>query len=182
MEEAIRYRLRMAEIIPVEMSRYTICECFSCRNMSGFSSNHSGRSCSLHSSKAIQYFFMPPRRCRRRRMVLYQCRILDEYRWRSDRLTRSDYRHCSKSLANYISIDFPRVPTGVIKRHITDEADARLRFYLPLRSLQPPIPMIPPRPQLPQGVVDAPLVRLYNFLRTSLSLPLHMPCFHFPQK
>ena len=66
-------------------------------------------------------------------------------------------------------IEFPRTPTGVIKRHITDEADARLAFYLPLPTDQPPLPDAPPRPQLPQDVVDAPLIRVYNFLRMLLS-------------
>ena len=67
-------------------------------------------------------------------------------------------------------VEFPRTPTGALKRHITDEADARLAFYLPFPADQPPIPDAPPRPQLPQDVVDAPLIRLYNFLRMSLLL------------
>ena len=65
-------------------------------------------------------------------------------------------------------VEFPRTPTGAIKRHITDEADARLAFYLPFPADQPPIPDAPPRPQLPQDVVDAPLIRLFNFLRMYL--------------
>lgn len=54
----------------------------------------------------------------------------------------------------------------MLKRHITDEADARLGFYLPLEE-KPPEGALPEpkRPQLPEGVVDAPLVRLFNFLR-----------------
>lgn len=54
-----------------------------------------------------------------------------------------------------------------MKRHITDEADSRLAFYLPLPSGQlPPTGVdVPARPQLPAGVVDAPLIRLFNFLR-----------------
>jgi len=52
-----------------------------------------------------------------------------------------------------------------MKQYITDEANARLAFYSPLPSTQPPMVPAPPRPQLPEGVVDAPLVRLYNFLR-----------------
>ena len=73
-----------------------------------------------------------------------------------------------------VCIDFPRIPTGIIKRHITDEADARLAFYLPAPADQPLIPDAPPRPQLPQDVVDAPLIRVYNFLRMSL-LPFYQP-------
>ena len=54
-----------------------------------------------------------------------------------------------------------------MKRHITEEADARLAFYLPPPELPPDaIAPEPARPQLPEGVVDAPLVRLFNFLRT----------------
>ena len=55
-----------------------------------------------------------------------------------------------------------------MKRHIADEADGRLAFYIPLPADQPPPPPgaeVPPRPQLPDGLVDAPLVRVFNFLR-----------------
>jgi len=58
-----------------------------------------------------------------------------------------------------------------MKRHITDEADAQLAFYLPLPSdeVPPPGVEIPPRPRLPDSVIDTPLVRVFNFLRTSFS-------------
>jgi len=52
-----------------------------------------------------------------------------------------------------------------MKQHITDEANARLAFYLPLPPDQAVLPDAPPRPQLQEGTVDSPLVRLYNFLR-----------------
>jgi mediator of RNA polymerase II transcription subunit 14 len=67
-------------------------------------------------------------------------------------------------------LEFPREPTGPLKRLIADEADARLAFYLPTPpdQLPPPGIDIPPRPQLPEGVVDTPLVRVFNFLRTLL--------------
>ena len=61
--------------------------------------------------------------------------------------------------------EFPRTPSGALKRHITAEADARLAFYLPPDEPPPPGIDVPPRPQLPEGMVDAPLVRLFNFLR-----------------
>ena len=51
-----------------------------------------------------------------------------------------------------------------MKRHITNEADARLAYYLPPDEI-PPGEEMPPRPQLPEGTVDAPLVRVFNFLR-----------------
>ncbi len=61
--------------------------------------------------------------------------------------------------------EFPRTPSGHLKRNITDEADARLAFYLKPDEPPPPGVEVPPRPQLPEGVVDAPLVRVFNFLR-----------------
>jgi len=72
--------------------------------------------------------------------------------------------------------EFPRKPTGVLKRHITDEADNRLAFYLPLPADQPPPPDLDlSASQLPEGVVDAPLVRVYNFLQMmSLSYQLEI--------
>src|SRR5258708_36450473 len=65
--------------------------------------------------------------------------------------------------------EFPRKPTGALKEHLTTEADNRLGCYLPVpEPEQPPDPSLPPppeRPKLPADVVDAPLVRVYNFLR-----------------
>ncbi|KAG5646818.1 hypothetical protein DXG03_002195 [Asterophora parasitica] len=62
--------------------------------------------------------------------------------------------------------EFPRIPAGIMKRHITDEADARLAFYLPLpEEVQQAESQMPPRPQLPEGVIDTPLVRIFNFLQ-----------------
>lgn len=46
----------------------------------------------------------------------------------------------------------------MLKRHITDEADTRMACYLLGTE-------VPERPKLPEGTVDAPFVRLYNFLR-----------------
>ncbi|KAF4567770.1 mediator complex subunit [Pleurotus pulmonarius] len=74
--------------------------------------------------------------------------------------------------------EFPRQPTGILKRHITDEANNRLGYYLP--TLPPPAPLPPgfeppSAPQLPEGFVDAPLVRLFNFLQMmSLSYQLEI--------
>lgn len=57
-----------------------------------------------------------------------------------------------------------------MRRHIADEADARLAFYLPPPPPPPefandPAQAPPERPQLPEGVIDTPLVRVFNFLR-----------------
>lgn len=56
-------------------------------------------------------------------------------------------------------------------RHITNEADARLAHYLPLLDEPPQLPAaeLPPRSRLPEGAIDTPLVRLYNFLRTPVN-------------
>jgi len=65
--------------------------------------------------------------------------------------------------------EFPPKPTGVLKEHLTTEADNRLGCYLSIPEPdEPPDPNLPPspeRPRLPEDVIDAPLVRLYNFLR-----------------
>ncbi|KAG6821038.1 hypothetical protein H0H93_007928 [Arthromyces matolae] len=68
--------------------------------------------------------------------------------------------------------DFPRIPAGMMKRHITDEADARLAFYLTIpddhqNNLEQNARNA--KPQLPSGIVDAPLVRVYNFLQSTVS-------------
>lgn len=63
--------------------------------------------------------------------------------------------------------EFPSEPTGVLRRHITDEANLRMAYYLPLPN-EPEFALNsedPPRAQLPEGAVDSPLVRLFNFLR-----------------
>ncbi len=64
-----------------------------------------------------------------------------------------------------VGLDFPRKPPIIMRQHITDEANARLAFYIPLPAEQAQIPGAPPRPELPDNVVDTPLVRVYNFLR-----------------
>lgn len=66
-----------------------------------------------------------------------------------------------------VYLEFPSEPTGVLRRHIADEANIRMACYLPLQDTPEfaPNPEDPPRPQLPEGTVDAPLVRLFNFLR-----------------
>lgn len=63
--------------------------------------------------------------------------------------------------------EFPQEPTGALKQHIADEANARMAYHLPIPEATdaPSNVDIPERPKLPEGTVDAPLVRLYNFLR-----------------
>jgi len=57
-----------------------------------------------------------------------------------------------------------------MKRHITEEADSRLGLYVPRPEPEQPYPPgfeSPPRPKLPPGYTDTPLVRIFNFLRES---------------
>ncbi|KAF9559893.1 MED14-domain-containing protein [Agrocybe pediades] len=139
MEGIIRYRLRMTEIIPVEMSNYHIAD---------------GR---VH--------FTAPK--------LFSTSVCLSG-------GRKDSGWFCVDVEFLISVggdltglqEFPRKPQGILNRHIIDEADARLGFYVPLPE---PIPEAPPRPELPTGVIDAPLVRLYNFLQMmSLSYQLEI--------
>ena len=83
---------------------------------------------------------------------------------------RSDTSYVLTS--TFFPTEFPRLPTGVIRRHIADEADARLAFYLAEPAHAQPDPQPPQqevqdgqRRRLPDGVVDTPLVRVFNFLR-----------------
>lgn len=64
-------------------------------------------------------------------------------------------------------LEFPRRPTGVLKRHVAEEADGRLAYYLSLPTDPNGLPELQPlpHPELPPGTVDTPLVRLFNFLR-----------------
>lgn len=62
--------------------------------------------------------------------------------------------------------EFPRQPTQIVRQFITEEADVRLGKYRPLPPDTPLLPPgVPPKATLPPDVVDAPLVRLFNFLR-----------------
>lgn len=65
------------------------------------------------------------------------------------------------------SAEFPTEPIGTLKRFIADEADAQLARYIPMPENEH-VPLgveLPSKPQLPEGTVDAPLIRLFNFLR-----------------
>ncbi|RDX48026.1 MED14-domain-containing protein [Lentinus brumalis] len=141
-EDAIRYRLRMSEIIPWEMSQYRI---------------GNGR-----------VFFTAPK-------LFELCLCL--------RGARKEDGWFFVNVTFLFTVggdqtgmqEFPRTPSGHLKRNITDEADARLAFYLKPDEPPPPVVEVPPRPQLPEGVVDAPLVRVFNFLQMmSLSYQLEI--------
>ncbi|RDB24861.1 Mediator of RNA polymerase II transcription subunit 14 [Hypsizygus marmoreus] len=143
MEDIIRYRLRVSELIPVEMSRFRIADgrvSFTVPKMFETSL------CLRGAERDDGWFFVH---------VEFLISVGGD-------LTGLQ--------------EFPRIPTGIMKRHITDEADARLAYYLPIpEDAHPPGVEIPSRPQLPQGVFDAPLVRVYNFLQMmSLSYQLEI--------
>ncbi|CAA7259201.1 unnamed protein product [Cyclocybe aegerita] len=142
MEEAIRYRLRMSELIPVEMSEYRIAEgrvFFTVPNLFKTSM------CLRGGAKDDGWFFLN---------VEFLIGVGGD-------LTGLQ--------------EFPRVPPNIMKHHIADEANNQLARYLPPLPDQQQIPGAQPRPQLPEGVVDAPLIRVYNFLQMmSLSYQLEI--------
>ncbi|KAJ7497072.1 mediator complex subunit MED14-domain-containing protein [Mycena latifolia] len=144
MEDVIRYRLRLHEIIPVEMAQHQIAD---------------GR----------VYFKVPN---------LFETSLCLRGGLKEDGWFFVHVEFLITVGGDLTGIqDFPRTPAGFMKRHITDEADAQLAFYLPLPAdhVPPPGVTVPPRPQLPEGVVDTPLVRIFNFLQMmSLSYQLEI--------
>ena len=167
MESVILYRLRMSEIIPVEMSQSRICE--RTRPLDAFL-------CSFTIADGRIFFTVPK---------LFEVSLClqgpaadagwffvhvefpvtpkgDIASLQGKRWVPMVYRNLT-----YHFPDFPREPTGITKRYITDEADFRMAYYLV------PDPENPDVRKLPSGVVDTPLVRLYNFLRES---PVQFHC------
>ncbi|KAG6920079.1 hypothetical protein DXG01_010147 [Tephrocybe rancida] len=141
MEDIIRYRLRISELVPVEMSQHRIAD---------------GR----------VYFTVPK---------LFEISLCLRGAQQDDGWFFVHVEFLINIGGDLTGLqDFPRVPTGIMKRHITDEADARLAFYLPVPE-EAQESSIPPRPMLPPGVIDTPLVRVYNFLQMmSLSYQLEI--------
>ncbi|KZT24268.1 MED14-domain-containing protein [Neolentinus lepideus HHB14362 ss-1] len=134
-EDRIRYRLRMSEIIPIEISRYVI---------------ERGR-----------VRFTAPK--------LFETSLCLSGAKKEDGWFFVDVDFLFKVGGDKTGMqEFPRVPTGVMKRHIEEGVNAQLGMYVPLpppaEGQVPPVRQ-PPRPQLPEGVVDAPLVRVFNFLQ-----------------
>ncbi|KAG1750599.1 mediator complex subunit MED14-domain-containing protein [Suillus paluster] len=147
MENAIRYRLRMTETIPVEMLQHRIAN---------------GR---VH--------FMVPK--------LFETAICLRGAEKNDGWFFVSVKFLITVGGDLTGMqEFPSEPTGVLRRHIADEADSRMACYLPLPDNPEfaPNPEDPPRPQLPEGTVDAPLVRLFNFLQMmSMSYQLEILCY-----
>ncbi|TDL22587.1 MED14-domain-containing protein [Rickenella mellea] len=147
MEALIRFRLRMSEVLPIEMSRY-------------------------HITDGRVHFAAPG---------LFQTSLCLRGAQKEDGWFFVDVKFLHNVGGESTEIqEFPREPSSIMKRHIADEADGRLGYYLPLPAdaLPPPEVEVPPRPQLPLGTVDAPLVRLFNFLQMmSLSYQLEILFF-----
>ncbi|KAI0031227.1 mediator complex subunit MED14-domain-containing protein [Vararia minispora EC-137] len=134
-EAAIRYRLRMHEIVPVEMSSYRVEDGRAFFTVPGL---FEASVCLLGMEKTDSWFFTG---------VEFLFNIGGE-------LIRPD--------------ELPKKPSGHMLQWISDEADTRLGFYSTEQAA--PVSLIPgqapPRkPQLEEGTVDTPLVRLFNFLQ-----------------
>ncbi|KXN90150.1 Mediator of RNA polymerase II transcription subunit 14 [Leucoagaricus sp. SymC.cos] len=143
-EEAIRYRLGMSEIIPVEMAQYRIAD---------------GR----------VYFTVPN---------LFETSLCLSGVGPDDGWFFVNVEFLIEVGGDVATLqEFPRIPNGILKRHITEEADSQLGLYVqrPEPEQVPPGFEPPPRPKLPPGYTDAPLVRIFNFLQMmSLSYQLEI--------
>ncbi|KAF8621558.1 hypothetical protein AX15_007725 [Amanita polypyramis BW_CC] len=143
MEEVMRYRLRISEIVPVEMAQHCIDD---------------GR----------VYFTVPK---------LFEASVCLRGAEKHDGWFFVHVEFLINIGGGLTSLqEFPRTPTGILKRHITDEADNQLAKFVQYSSEdQVPVVELPAKPQLPDGVADAPLVRLYNFMQMmSLSYQLEI--------
>lgn len=147
----MRYRLRMYELIPREMSQYRIVDGrahFVAAKLFEVSL------CVKGAKKDDGWFFV-------------DVEFLFNVGGDVTGMQGTYFEAMARRISLIFRAEFPRRPTGLLKRHISDEANARLGFYLPPEEVPPETAaMEPPRPQLPEGFVDAPLVRLFNFLRT----------------
>ncbi|KAJ8076986.1 mediator complex subunit [Marasmius tenuissimus] len=144
-QDAIRYRLRLREIIPIEMSQYRIADgrvFFTAPNLFETSLCLSG------AQQHDGWFFVD---------VEFMLNIGGD-------MTGTQ--------------EFPRTPSGFMKTYITEEVDRQLGLFVPTPPPEEPLPpgvVMPEKPELPEGVSDAPLVRLFNFLQMmSLSYQLEI--------
>ena len=152
-EDVMRYRLRMHELVPREMARYHIAD----GRVYFVASNLFETSVCLKGAKTEDGWFFSH--------VEFLFQVGGDVTGMQGACTATSrlgiYSH---------DIDFPRRPNNILMRHIADEADLRLGYYLQPEQVIPEgtdLPKPPSPPRLPEGVVDAPLVRLFNFLRTS---------------
>ncbi|KIY53083.1 MED14-domain-containing protein [Fistulina hepatica ATCC 64428] len=141
-EEAMRFRLRMFEVIPVEISAYHI----------------AGGRVHFTDSKLFT-------------TSLTLSGIRKEDRWMF-----VDVEFLFKVGGDTTGMqDLPTRPLTMMD-FIAQEVDARLSYYLPRPPIELPAGVeLPPEPKLADNTVDAPLVRLYNFLQImSLSYQLEI--------
>ncbi|KAK1225258.1 mediator complex subunit [Marasmius sp. AFHP31] len=144
-QDAIRYRLRLREIIPIEMSRYRIAD---------------GR-----------VFFTAPN--------LFETSLCLSGAQQHDGWFFVDVEFLLNIGGDMTGTqEFPRTPSGFMKTYITEEVDRQLGLFVPTPPPEEPLPpgvVMPEKPELPEGVSDAPLVRLFNFLQMmSLSYQLEI--------
>jgi mediator of RNA polymerase II transcription subunit 14 len=134
-QDAIQFRLRLNEVIPVEMSRHRIAN---------------GR----------VYFNVPK---------LFECSLTLKGAQPKDPWSLLHVEFLINIGGDVNSTqEFPRKPTGIMHGFIKEEIDRQLELYIP----KPPPEFLPPgvepppsAPELSEDVVDAPLIRLYNFLQ-----------------
>ncbi|KAJ3733741.1 MED14-domain-containing protein [Lentinula guzmanii] len=134
-QDAIQFRLRLNEVVPVEMSRQRIAN---------------GR----------VYFTIPK---------LFECSLTLKGGQPKDpwSFLHVEFLMNIGGDANSTQ-EFPRRPTGIMHSFIKEEIDRQLELHIP----KPPPDFLPPgveppsaAPELPEDVVDTPLIRLFNFLQ-----------------
>ncbi|KAF8532543.1 mediator complex subunit MED14-domain-containing protein [Gautieria morchelliformis] len=154
-DHLIRFRLRMSELVPVEMNKYSVSSAQAHFHVPGLFSV----SLSLRGSEPGDAWFMVD--------VEFDIKVGGD---------------------DTGVVAFPRSPTGITKRYIADEADARLARYMVVPTEMAVEPDIqpgpshvqaqPPGPKLPENAVDAPLMRLYNFMQM-MSLSYQLEILHY---
>jgi mediator of RNA polymerase II transcription subunit 14 len=167
LEDLIRFKLRVTEIVPAEMSQYRI---------------ESGRvhfripqlfetSLTLNGSSEYDCW------------LFIHVEFLCLAGGASATLQGTSYR-LSSFLQLESCTDFPTRPSGLLEHFIRDEANSQLRCYTPMQpshlSIPTDVSVLTPI-ALPKGVVNAPLIRLYNFLR-QCELKLYCSCTDFDQR
>ncbi|KAJ4468331.1 MED14-domain-containing protein [Lentinula aciculospora] len=133
-QDAIQFRLRLNEVIPIEMSRQ-------------------------HIKNGRVYFTLPK---------LFECSLTLKGAQPKDPWSFLHVEFLINIGGDVNGTqEFPRRPTGIMHGFMKEEIDRQLGLYIP----KPPPEFLPPgveppvAPQLPENVVDTPLIRLFNFLQ-----------------
>ena len=106
MEDTIRYRLKMTELVPVEMGKYRIGVFYlftsSLFDLTNERTNQttltSGRQSILHSPPPLRNLPLSPRRQKRRRRVVFRARRVPNWRWRRFNWDARYVNLCSPSI------------------------------------------------------------------------------------